>query len=152
MALFVCPNTHLSAIRCARTAVSAVATDKYTWISSKSLTASSRSYSFCITVLCSNNIVTRALKAQNPRRFMCPKIKYYQTRTRYAHAQQNQLLGGVLQPTRSSPWQFSMELGRRRLSKNPAYIRALEPLKPLVSLVCGRLTRVFPERKWPTSR
>ena len=33
------------------------------------------------------------------------------------------------------PWQFSIELGRRRLSNNAAYIRALEPLKPLVSLV-----------------
>ena len=30
---------------------------------------------------------------------------------------------------------FSVELGRRRLSKNAAYIPALEPLKPLVSLV-----------------
>ena len=30
-------------------------------------------------------------------------------------------------------WQFSIELGRCLLSKNPAYIRALEPLKPLVS-------------------
>ena len=35
----------------------------------------------------------------------------------------------------SRPWQFSIELGRRCLSKNAAYIRALEPLKPLVSLV-----------------
>ena len=33
------------------------------------------------------------------------------------------------------PWQFSIELLRRRLSKNVAYIGALEPLKPLVSLV-----------------
>ena len=34
------------------------------------------------------------------------------------------------------PWQFSVELGRRRLSKNAAYIiRALELLKPLLSLV-----------------
>ena len=33
------------------------------------------------------------------------------------------------------PWQFSIELGRLRLGKNAAYIRALEPLKPLVSLV-----------------
>ena len=33
------------------------------------------------------------------------------------------------------PWQFSMEPGRLRLSKTAAYIRALEPLKPLVSLV-----------------
>ena len=34
------------------------------------------------------------------------------------------------------PRQFSIELGRRRLSKNAAYyICALEPLKPLVSLV-----------------
>ena len=27
------------------------------------------------------------------------------------------------------PWQFSVELGRLRLSKNASYIRALEPLK-----------------------
>ena len=33
------------------------------------------------------------------------------------------------------PWQFSVELGRRRLSKNAAHIRALEPPKLLVSLV-----------------
>ena len=32
-------------------------------------------------------------------------------------------------------WQFSIELRRRRLGKNAAYICALEPLKPLVSLV-----------------
>ena len=32
-------------------------------------------------------------------------------------------------------WQFSIELGGRRLSKNASYIRALEPLKQLVSLV-----------------
>ena len=33
------------------------------------------------------------------------------------------------------PWEFSIELGHRRLSKNAAYIRAIEPLKPLVLLV-----------------
>ena len=33
------------------------------------------------------------------------------------------------------PWQFSIELGRRRFRKNAAYICALEPLKLLVSLV-----------------
>ena len=33
------------------------------------------------------------------------------------------------------PWQFSIELGRRRLSKNAACIRVLGPLKPLVSLL-----------------
>ena len=35
----------------------------------------------------------------------------------------------------SRRWQFSIELERRRLSKNAAFIRPLEPLKPLVSLV-----------------
>ena len=41
---------------------------------------------------------------------------------------------GFCNPLGRRPWQFSIELGRRHLSKNAAYIRALEPLKPLVSL------------------
>ena len=39
-----------------------------------------------------------------------------------------------LGPETHRPWQFSVELGHR-LSKNAAYIRALKPPKPLVSLV-----------------
>ena len=39
--------------------------------------------------------------------------------------------GWVLQPSVA----VFLDLGRRRLSKIAAYIRALEPLKPLVSLV-----------------
>ena len=38
----------------------------------------------------------------------------------------------VMQP--KSAVAASGELGRRRFSENAAYIRALEPLKPLVSL------------------
>ena len=45
------------------------------------------------------------------------------------------------------PWQFSIELGCRCLSKNAAYIRALEPLKPLVSLVRWQSHARIPGKK-----
>ena len=58
---------------------------------------------------------------------------------RYAHAQKINWAGSY---DLGRPWQFSnaIVLERHRFSKKAAYICALEPLKPLVSLVDGRLT------------